>query len=274
MNLIPFYKDKVVLITGGSMGIGKEMTRQVLDAGGKVIMTGRRESKLTDAVAEFHEFTDSLMLHAGDVADYQDTLVLMEKITNKFGRMDILINNAGMAGYGEVGSLEPMAVDEVIDTNIKGSIFQTRAALPLLKESKGSILFVSSVAGFWGLPSFSLYSLSKMALTALVQSLRLENANTGVYAGIAYVCFTENEGEKRWLSPGGNRDALPQRNKLLLTSREDTARKMLNQIARRRSVDVHSWLGKLMYILSRFIPGIVNWILIQFYKKQKKPGFF
>jgi len=184
MNLNPFYKDKVVLITGGSMGIGKEMARQVLEAGGKVILTGRRESKLLEVGEEFQQFSDSLMFHAGDVADYQDTLVLMEKIVGRFNRLDVLINNAGMAGYGEVGSLEPKAVDEVIDTNIKGSIFQTRTALPLLIETKGSILFVSSVAGFWGLPAYSLYSLSKMALTALVQSLRLENANNGVFAGI------------------------------------------------------------------------------------------
>ncbi|HDD62253.1 MAG TPA: SDR family oxidoreductase [Chloroflexi bacterium] len=273
MNLPAFYEDKVVLITGGSMGIGKEMARLVMDAGGKVILTGRRVSKLLAAGEEFREFADNLVLHTGDVADYQDTSVLMDKITNKFGRLDILVNNAGMAGYGEVGALEPQAVDEVIDTNIKGSIFQTRAALPLIKKSKGSILFVSSVAGFWGLPAYSLYSLSKMALTALVQSLRLENAKDGVYAGIAYVCFTENEKEKRWLSPEGNRDPLPQRNKLFLTSRSDTARKMLVQIARRKPTDVHSGIGKLMYIMSRFIPGIVNWILIQFYKRQKKPGF-
>jgi short-subunit dehydrogenase len=204
------------------------------------------------------------------VADFLNAKDLIKKVIQEQGKLDVLINNAGLAGHGEVGELAPAAVNQIIDTNVKGVIYQTRAALPELIKSSGSVLFVSSIAGLWGFPAYSLYSLSKMALTAFAETLRIENTYRGLFVGISYVCFTENEPDKQWLNPAGGLESLPGRNKLFLATREKTARIMLRQIARKKYRVVHSLLGKLTYFMTRFFPGIVDWVFREYYRSRKK----
>lgn len=268
MSLQSFYSDKVVLITGASMGIGKELARQVLEAGGKAVITGRHESRLHTAQAEFADYADQLLIHAGDVADHKDNQALVEKIIAHFGKLDVLINNAGVSCFGEVEALQEDVVRQVVDTNIYGSVFPVMAAIPELKKTKGSILFVSSVAGFHGLPGHSTYSLSKMALKALTQSLRTELHAHDVFAGIAYVGFTENETDKRTISPNGNPEPVPQRPKRFVASREETATKILNQIRNRKAEEIHGWLGKFTGVMSRFFPSLLHLLIRKNYKKQ------
>lgn len=192
MKSSEFYKNKVVLITGASMGIGKDLALQVLNYGGKVVITGRNEERLLAFQSELKAHLQNLLIHAGDVANYDLNVHLIEKIILRFGRLDVLINNAGMSNnFAELEIINNKVVDEIIDTNVKGALFLCMAAIPELKKTKGSIIFVSSIAAFRGLPAYSLYSLSKMALTALAQSIRIENKQAGVFVGIAYVGFTK-----------------------------------------------------------------------------------
>src|SRR6267378_4785640 len=106
MKMEKFYKDKVVLITGASMGIGKEMARQVLSFGGTVIITRRSKQKLECVQKELGSGSNTLLIHQGDVADYENNVVLIEKIKEKFGRLDVVICNAGLSCFGEVGSMK------------------------------------------------------------------------------------------------------------------------------------------------------------------------
>ena len=270
MNSAEFYKNKVVLITGASMGIGKELALQVLQNGGKVTITGRNEARLIAVQDEFQEYSEKLLIHKGNVANYENVVELIEKIILHFGRLDVLINNAGMStDFGELEIITDKVVDEIIDTNVKGALFPSMAAIPKLKETKGSIIFISSVAAFQGIPAYSLYSLSKMALTALVQSLRIENKKAGVFVGIAYIGFTENETEKRTLSHDGKLKKVPVRNKLITRPRSLTAKIILNQIANRRPRVYHSFFGKLIFILSKFIPIVTNIMYEQIYNNKK-----
>jgi NAD(P)-dependent dehydrogenase (short-subunit alcohol dehydrogenase family) len=173
-----------------------------------------------------------------------------------------------------VEDLTQAAVDSIIDTNVKGSIFLSRAAIPYL-EPGGSILFVSSLAALYGLPGFSLYSLSKMALTALAQGMAIELKDRPIHICVAYVGFTANIKEKEWLAASGEREYLPARDPKLLTSREDTAKLILNQIANQKPVVVHSSLGKLTFILSRLAPRLVRFVLERNYRaslKRDTPG--
>lgn len=261
-----FYKNKVVLITGASMGIGKDLALQVLQFGGKVAITGRNEQRLLAVQDEFKAYSEKLLIHKGNVADYENVLGLIEKIILHFGRLDILINNAGMStSFGELETTTVKVVNELIDTNVKGAIFSSMVAIPELKKTRGSILFISSIAGFQGIPAYSLYSLSKMALTGLAQSLRIENKKDGVFVGIAYVGFTENEAGKRTLSPDGELEKVPVRNKLFTRPRSFTSKKILNQIAKRRPSAYHSIFGKLIFVLSKYTPFITNILYKQVY---------
>lgn len=265
MNLQEYYKNKVLLITGASMGIGKEIAIQALGYGGKVVMTARNAQKLQSVTDELKEHSENILIHAGSVASYDDNIRLVEKTILRFGRLDILISNAGMSAFGNLEITNPRVVDEIIDTNIKGSVFTYLAAISELKKTRGSIIFISSIAGLQGLPSYSLYSLSKMSLTALSQSIAIENKKLGVFTGISYVGFTENESSKRTLSPDGNLERIQPRNKLVVKSREKTAKIILKQIAKNRSVVVHSFIGKFLYFLSRYTPGIVKLVYTKNY---------
>lgn len=266
-----FYKNKVVLITGASMGIGKDLALQVLNYGGKVTITGRNEARLLAVQNEFQEHSENLLIHTGNVANYEDVVNLIVKIILRFGRLDVLINNAGMStDFGELEIINNKVVDEIIDTNVKGALFPSMAAIPELKKTKGSIIFVSSIAAFRGLPGYSLYSLSKMALTALAQSIRIENKKTGVFVGIAYVGFTENETGKRTLSHEGKLEKVTARNKLVTRPRSLTAKILLNQIANRRPRVIHSIIGKLTFLLCKYFPIVANIMSEQIYNNQKK----
>jgi len=144
MNSSEFYKNKVVLITGASLGIGKALALQVLQYGGKVTITGRNEHRLLAVQDEFQAYSDKLLIHKGDVANYENVVELIEKIILHFGRLDVLINNAGMStSFGELETNTDKVVDEIIDTNVKGALFSSMAAIPELKKTLGSIIFFS-----------------------------------------------------------------------------------------------------------------------------------
>lgn len=270
MKSAEFYRNKVVLITGASMGIGKEMALQVLSYGGKVAITDINEARLLAVQHEQKEHSENMLIHMGDVGDYEDAAGLVEKVILRFGRLDVLVNNAGMSNdSAELASFHQKVVDEIIDTNIKGSIFYSMLAIPELQKTRGSILFISSIASFRGLPGYSLYSLSKMALTTLAQSLRIETKKAGVFVGISYISFTENEPAKRTLSNEGKLKQVPDRNKILTRPRSVTAKILLNQIANRKHRVVHSGMGKFTFFVCKYAPGIANLIYEQIYNKKQ-----
>lgn len=266
MKLFRFYKNKVVIVTGSTMGIGKEVAKRVLRFGGKVVFTGRNENRIEELKKELIHYKGSFIIHRGDVNNMDDNKRMVEDTLRTFGRIDILINNAGMSCYGSVDKLKIEVVKEVIDTNIYGSLFPVMAGMNELKKSKGSILFISSLAGFQGLPGYSCYSLSKMALKPLAQSLSIELKNENVSVGIAYVGFTENEKQKRTLSPNGILEEVPLRPKSVTNSRRVTADKILHQIRKRKRTSVHSILGKISYKMNLLFPGMVNRLLAWNYK--------
>lgn len=265
MKLEKFYNGKVVLITGGSSGIGKELARQCLIMGAHVIITGRNQERLDLAKRDLGGLGD-LTAVVCDVTNYQLNLDLIHKIRLAYEGLDVLITNAGLSAYGDAMYSHPKVLKEVIDVNIYGSLFPAMAAFADLLPMGGSVLFVSSIAGFQGLPGYSAYSMSKMALTALAQSMNAELKKTRLFVGIAYVGFTENEKSKRTLSPEGVKMEVPPRPELFTSTREETARRILKQIKNRKFSDTHSVLGKLTRLSTRLFPELVRRIMKMNYK--------
>ena len=251
-----FYKEKVVLVTGSTMGIGKEVARQLLLLGSKVVITGRTMERLEKVEHEFSEWKENILILQSDVCRYSDNEEMIGKVIQKFERLDIVITNAGLSCYGEVDVMKADVAKEVIDTNIYGSLYPVKAAIPELKKTKGSVLLVSSIAGFHGLPGYSAYSLSKMALKALAQSLSLELNESKVSVGIAFVGFTENEKDKKTLAPNGEWQEVPKRSSYLTVSRTTTAIKLLNQIQGKKFSKTHSFVGKFTELMIRFFPTL------------------
>jgi short-subunit dehydrogenase len=270
MSVANFYKNKVVIITGSSMGIGKELAKQILLWGGKVVINGRNEERLRIVKDEFFEFQNSVIIHTADVTDYESNQELIRKTISCFGKLDILINNAGLSCFGEVSGIKPNVAKQIIDTNIYGSLYPTMSALPELQKTKGSILFISSIAGFYGLPGYSSYSLSKMSLKALAQSIRIELKSKKVFVGISHIGFTENEDEKRTLNAEGQLVNVPKRPKLVTASRKQTALKILRQIKRKKHNQVHSFTGNIAYKINLFFPSLVETIFQINFNRLKK----
>ena len=256
-----YFQDKVVVITGSNQGIGKKLALQLGSYGAKIVINGRNQEKLEGVRLELQNKDIAVLAFSGDVSSAAFCERLIAETISHFGRLDILINNACMSAKAslEEGSLEVFKT--VIEINLLGTAYVSKFAIPHLKKTQGSMLFISSLAGIHGLPYFTSYSTSKMALTALAESLRLELHGHNVHVGIAYVGFTETAKEKTVYNAKGELEFLQKRENIQATPLTVTVDKLIRQIKRRKKSSYHSTMGKMNYILNRVSPGFIEFFL-------------
>ena len=265
-----FFKNKTVIVTGSGMGIGKTLAIELCKKGAHVVLNGRNKERLEKTYQEFLKQGYSVLAVQGDVTVASDCEQLIKKTINHFGKIDALINNAGLSMSERFEHLQPDVFDKVVRSNIQGSAFPTLKALPFIKESKGSIIFISSAAGIIGLPTASAYSAGKMALTALAQSLKIELAGTGVHVGIVHVGFTQNDEEKRVLNANGELIPVAERPRYLQQTQTEVAHAVMRTIEKRKFKIVLSFVGKLNALMARFFPSLVIRILVTSQKRLQK----
>jgi len=261
------FNDKVVVITGSTMGIGKVLAMELAARGAKIVLNGRDIRRLVNTEKIMHEKGYQAMAVQADVTSYDDCKKIISATVNSYNRIDILVNNAGLAMNGNISDLSPEVFKKVMDVNYLGSVYCTIAALPHIIKTKGNILFISSVAGMMGFPKYSAYSASKMPLRAFAESLRIELAGTGVHIGINYVGFTYNEPEKLILDAGGNLVKKNEFSNLKYHSREKVVALLVRQLQRRKFISNQSIYGKLIVFFKSFFPGLLMSILIRARKK-------
>ncbi len=172
------FEDKVVIVTGAGTGIGAATARRFLREGATVVLNGRREQKLRDAIAGIDAAKS--LIHAGDVSDETYINRLVEDTVARFGRLDVLVNNAGFAIFGPFAELTTADWRRQLATDLDGVYFGTREALPHLLKTRGSIVNVSSASGLGGDWGGSGYNAAKGAVSNLTRSLALEYAARGV----------------------------------------------------------------------------------------------
>jgi short-subunit dehydrogenase len=173
-----------------------------------------------------------------------------------------------MSAFGNLEESNPSVIKEVISSNLVGSLLITHFAIPHIKKEKGNIQFISSLTAIHGIGGYSLYSAAKMAYTGVAQSLRIELNEFNVHVGVMYLSFTENDSAKMTLSPEGKLETVPKRSGFKISTQEESAQLVLNQIAKRKESVVHSSLGKLNAVINRIFPGLVQTILLRNYKKK------
>ncbi|WNJ18094.1 SDR family oxidoreductase [Pontibacter sp. G13] len=256
----PSLTGKVAIVTGSSMGIGKAIARDLGMRGAKVVLNARNPEKLENTRAELAAEGLEVLAVPGDVSSWTDNEHMVAETIRQFGRLDILVNNAGVATRGGVESMTPEVFQKVADVNIMGSIFPSKAALPHLKETQGSVIFISSIASFYGLPFNSIYCASKLALKAFSESFRLEVKSDKVHVGIAYVGFTENDPNKIIMDADGKLIYLDQRKGIKKQTPAQVAEIIYNLIRSRRRKVVLSPAGKALRIITRFFPGLIRFI--------------
>jgi len=221
------------------------------------MINGRTEASVSETCRMItHDGLDV----AGCVADVSNpdaSSRLVAATIERFGRLDVLINNAGLTSRGPVSEARPEAVERIVSTNFLGAVYTTQAALRLTPQTLTTILFVSSLAALRGAPNAGLYAASKMALTALAECLRAELRPTGTRVCVCYVGFTENDGEKRMISSTGRPVPITAAFRPA-HSQQQTARFILRCVHRRRFKAVQGPVGKLLRLACILAPGLVD----------------
>ncbi|MCH8935874.1 MAG: SDR family oxidoreductase [Gemmatimonadetes bacterium] len=168
-------KDKVAIITGASSGIGEATARRLAESGARVVLAARRVERLEALAADIEHHEGTALVAPTDVTDERSVQRLARTALDAFGRIDILINNAGIMPLSPISKLRVEEWDRMIDVNIKGVLYCIAATLPtMLEQGSGHIINVSSVAGRRPFPSGTVYSATKFAVRAISQGLRLE----------------------------------------------------------------------------------------------------
>ncbi|NOX63598.1 MAG: SDR family oxidoreductase [Chloroflexi bacterium] len=258
----PDFTDKVVLITGASTGIGRATAIAFREAGARVALAARSTEALETLARRLGGPKAASPLTV-DVSDPQQCQRMVEQTIAEFGSLDVLINNAGMLVSGKFEHLQPGDMERQFAVNYFGVVYCTRAALPHLKQSRGAIVNIASVAGFFGLPTSGAYSASKAALISLGQTLYVELKPYGI--GVVTVCpyFTSGAklAEKGILREGGlHRSRRRQRAPGTQTT-EQVAEAILRAAYERPRLVVLSPFGRLAWRLNRFAPWLTDALL-------------
>ena len=258
--------SKVAIITGSSQGIGKATAEQLLRAGYQVVINSRSPAKLAKTQKQLSRL-GPVFAFAADVSSFEDCQRLVAATIQRFGRLDVLINNAGLSMQGELQGMNPEVFQKVVGVNLIGSANMANAALPAIRRSEGQIVFVSSLAGLLGLPGYSAYSASKMAITALAQSLRGELQGQGVHIGVAYLGFTENDPAKQIYDAGGKKIPQPDRSFVRTFPVQKTARALLVMVQNRTSKTFIGPPGRLSAWMAWMFPNLSQWLVRRKYQQ-------
>lgn len=262
-----FWENKVVIITGSSIGIGKNMAMQIIAAGGKVALNARNETRLQETVSALQTEHNSAIGISGDISIYEDCEMIVLKSIAAFGKVDVLINNAGLASQTNIATVNPAVFQSIFNVNVMGSVFMTKACLPELTKQKGAVLFMGSVAGIYGIGGYAAYSASKMSLKAITEALRIELHDTHIHIALAYVGFTENDPQKTFLDADGKAVSLPNRSNVKQEPVEIVAKRLLNMVEKRKKMSVFSSIGKITAFISKTAPWVLHKVLLKNYKK-------
>jgi short-subunit dehydrogenase len=263
-------KNKVTIITGSGSGIGKATAIYLGKKGAKIMLNGRNEDKLKATLQELKSMNIDANYCCAAIDTIEGSEKLIQETLKQYNQLDILITNAGISMRATFESMDSQHFKSVLDANIYGTVYPTKAALSYILENKGSIVFISSLAGLYGLPSASAYSAGKMALTAFIQSLRAELRHKPIHLGIVYVGFTQNDDTKRVLNAKGESVPVAHRPAGMQQTQEQVAENIANLIIKRKHKTVLSTMGKVMSILVKIAPKIVDKVLENSQKKMGK----
>ncbi|MCU0775497.1 MAG: SDR family oxidoreductase [Ideonella sp.] len=247
----------VVLITGASEGIGAELARQWAARERErvaLVIAARNVERLDAVAAQCRDFGGEVLVHRCDVSVEAECRALVGAAADRFGRLDVLVNNAGMSAHADLHATPDLAwTEQLMRINHWGSVWCTHAALPHLRARRGRIVAVSSLAGLVGVPGRTAYCATKFAMTGFFEALRVELAETGVSVTIAYPGVVATEIRRRGFDAHGRPAGVSGLEESGAMSVETCARLILEgALARRRDVvmTAKGRLGRWMKLLA------------------------
>ncbi len=263
-----YFKDKVVVVTGGTDGIGKALVDALLAMGAKVATCGRNHDKLYSLQAEY----PSAFLHTmvADVSSENDCRRFMETTIKNFGGIDILINNAGVSMRAILKEANIEVIKKVMDINFYGTVYCTKYALDSIIERKGTIVGVSSIAGYRGLPGRSGYSASKFAVQGWLEAIKTELMGDGVH--VMWVCpgFTTSNIRQAALNKDSQSHGDTPMDESKMMTAEKCAEHILKAIQKKKRTLVLTFIGKRTVFMQKFFPKLADKLTYKFFFKDGK----
>jgi|SRR6185295_1254765 len=255
------FADHVILITGASAGIGKAISLELAPQRPKLVLSARNADRLEEVARQCEALGAQTAVVPCDVTAESQCRDLVARAVERFGKLDVLVNNAGRAMWSRFDEMADLSVlEDVMRLNYLGSVYPTFYALPHLRESRGRIVAMSSVSGLTGVPLLSGYSASKHAVIGFFESLRIELAPFGVTVTILAPDFVQSEILERALGPDGKPLAYSPFDQKKLLSPEATARRIVKAMAKRERLVVISQRSKHVRLGKLLSPEFVDWL--------------
>lgn len=256
------FENKWFVITGASEGIGKALSESVAKSGGNVFLVSRSQEKLNralvDVQAKAQNSNQKFLTAACDVTEYENVKNVLENFVKENGSPDFLINNAGFAQPGYIQDLSVEDYHKMMNLNYFGCVYTTKILVPyFIKEKKGHILNVSSMAGFLGLFGYSGYCASKFAVIGFSESLKRELKPYNIHVSVLCPPNTKTPGlQKENLSKP--KEVLMTEEKAKTVSADVIAQAALDGLAKRKFMIVPTFDGELAYRLNRYVPAVIE----------------
>jgi len=252
-------KNKVVIITGASSGIGLATAKEFAQKGAKLSLAARSIDKLEELKQELSATGSEIIVTQCDVSIEEDCKLLIDNTIKHFSQIDILINNAGISMRALFKDLDLKVMKQLMDVNFWGTVYCTKYALPHILAQQGSVVGISSIAGFIGLPGRAGYSASKFAMHGFLETLRTENLKNNLHVLVAAPGFTASNVRKAALTADGSQQGETPRAEEKMMSAEEVAQHLYKAIKKRKRTLILTFVeGKLTVFLRKWWPSLVD----------------
>ena len=265
-------KNKTVIITGASSGIGKACAEEFARQGANLILGARQFVTLCEIAVQIQkEFGVRAIAVQCDVSIEEDCEHLIKQAVTTFGRIDVLINNAGISMRALFKDLDLVVIKNLMNINFWGTVYCTKFALPELLKNQGSVVGVSSIAGYRGLPGRTGYSASKFAMNGFLEALRVENLKTGLHVMIAAPGFTASNIRNTALAKDGSSQGETSMDEGSMMSAQDVAKTIVAGVIQRKRTLIMTSQGKLAVLMNKLLPSWVDKKVFELFAKEKDP---
>lgn len=267
-------KGKIVIITGASSGIGEALAWKFAQEGANLVIAARNDEKLQALAQQITAKHQTKVLSvATDVTKVQDCENLITQTLSEFGSIDILINNAGISMRALFEQTDVSVIEKLMAVNFYGAVYCTRFAIPHLLKSKGTVVGVSSIAGYRGLPGRTGYSASKFAMQGFLEALRTEVFTRGVNVLVACPGFTaSNIRNVALTATGGTQGDTPLEEGNLMSA-EECAAHIYTAVVKRKRTLILTTQGKLTVFLNKWLPALMDKLVLNHFKKEPDNPF-
>lgn len=264
------FKNKVVIITGASSGIGKACAEEFAKRGANLVLAARQYVTLCEITAQLEkQYGIKAVAVQADVSVAADCELIVKQALVTFNRIDILLNNAGLSMRALFNETELSVLKNLMDVNFWGTVYCTKYALTEILKSKGTIVGVSSIAGYRGLPGRTGYSASKFAMNGFMESLRTELLKTGVHVMVACPGFTTSNIRVAALSKDGLSHGETSMEEGKMMTSEEVAFRIAEGIAAKKRTLVITGQGKLTVWLNKLLPSLADKLVFNHFTKEK-----